>query len=82
MLEWAKCHHVTINHIQPGKPAQNGYIERFNRTYREDVLDQFWFDDLDEVRSITENWMMMYNGQRPHSSLGDKTPWEFKACCG
>lgn len=81
LLEWAQKHGVTINHIQPGKPAQNGYIERFNRTYREDVLDQYWFRDLDEVRNITEEWMMMYNGQRPHSSLNDKTPWEYIACC-
>lgn len=80
LLEWAEQHGVTINHIQPGKPAQNGYIERFNRTYREDVLNQYWFSDLEEVRGITYEWMDMYNGQRPHSSLGDKTPWEFMAC--
>ena len=80
LLEWALQHGVTISHIQPGKPAQNGYIERFNRTYREDVLDQYWFHDLDEVRDITDEWMQMYNGQRPHSSLGGKTPWEFMAC--
>lgn len=80
LLEWAQEHSVTINHIQPGKPAQNGYVERFNRTYREDVLDQYCFSELDEVRQITEDWISMYNGQRPHSSLGDKTPWEFMAC--
>ena len=79
LLEWAESHNVKINHIQPGKPAQNGYIERFNRTYREDVLDQYWFRDLDEVRDITEEWMTMYNGYRPHSALGNKTPLEFKA---
>jgi putative transposase len=81
LLEWAQEHGVEINHIQPGKPAQNGYIERFNRTYREDVLDQYWFHDLNEVRNLTEEWMTMYNGQRPHSSLGGKTPWEYMACC-
>ena len=80
LLEWAAQHGVTINHIQPGKPAQNGYIERFNRTYREDVLDQYWFSNLEEVRSITEDWMNIYNGERPHSSLGNKTPWEYMAC--
>lgn len=80
LLDWGKRQGVTISHIQPGKPAQNGYIERFNRTYREDVLDQYWFYDLTEVRNLTEEWMNMYNGQRPHSSLGNKTPWEFKAC--
>jgi putative transposase len=53
LLEWGLKHAVNINHIKPGKPAQNGYIERFNRTYREDVLDQYWFKDLQEVRNIT-----------------------------
>ncbi len=80
LLECAWQHGVTISHIQPGKPAQNGYIERFNRTYREDILDQYWFSNLEEVRDITDEWMNMYNGERPHSSLGDKTPWEFMAC--
>jgi putative transposase len=79
LLGWAEQHGVTINHIEPGKPAQNGYIERFNRTYREDVLDQYWFYDLEEVRNLTDEWMDMYNGERPHSSLGNKTPWEFMA---
>ena len=80
LMEWAEQHGVMISHIQPGKPAQNGYIERFNRTYREDILDQYWFSDLDEVRDLTEEWMIMYNGQRPHSSLGNKTPWEYMVC--
>jgi putative transposase len=78
--EWAKRKGVTINHIQPGKPAQNGFIERFNRTYREDVLNQYGFSNLQEAREITEEWMQMYNGQQPHSSRGDMTPWEYKAC--
>lgn len=43
---WAEKNGVRINPIQPGKPAQNGHIERFNRTYREDVLDQYWFSNL------------------------------------
>jgi putative transposase len=81
LLDWAEQHGITINHIQPGKPAQNGYIERFNRTYREDVLDQYLFSNLNEARKITEDWMIMYNGQRPHSSLGYKTPWEFMSSC-
>ena len=77
LSNWAKKYGVNIDYIQPGKPAQNGYIERFNRTYREDILDQYLFSNLDEVRDLTENWMMMYNGERPHSSLGYQSPWEF-----
>ena len=77
LMDWGAVHGVIIDHIMPGSPAQNGYIERFNRTYREDILDQYLFENLDEVRDLTTQWQQMYNGQRPHSSLNDQTPWEF-----
>ena len=52
---WANHKHIELLHIQPGKPAQNTYIERFNRTDREDVLDAYLFDDLEDVRTIAEH---------------------------
>jgi putative transposase len=76
---WAQAKQIELLHIQPGKPAQNGYIERFNRTYREDVLDAYLFDDLQEVRSITENWLETYNTIRPHEALKGLAPRQFVA---
>jgi len=74
---WAKEKHIELLHIQPGKPAQNAYIERFNRTFREEVLDAYLFDDLQEVRHITENWLETYNTIRPHEALQGLAPRQF-----
>jgi putative transposase len=74
---WAQDHHIELLHIQPGKPAQNAYIERFNRTYREGVLDAYLFDDLEEVRMITESWLQEYNTIRPHEALKGISPRQF-----
>jgi putative transposase len=77
MITWAEAHNIELEFIQPGRPMQNGFIERFNRTYREAVLDQFVFNTLSEVRERTEQWMREYNEERPHESLGDLTPKEY-----
>ena len=74
---WAKEHQIELRHIQPGKPAQNAYIERFNRTYREEVLDAYLFDTLEEVRQITESWLKDYNKIRPHEALQGLSPCQF-----
>lgn len=73
---WAKNQGMAIQYIQPGKPNQNAYIERFNRTYREELLDQHLFARLEDVREATYWWMIEYNEERPHDSLGDLTPQE------
>lgn len=72
--KWAKLKGIEILFIQPGKPAQNGFIERFNRTFREDILDMHLFDSLTEVNRITKNWLFKYNNERPHESLNGLTP--------
>lgn len=79
MAAWAEDHKVNIEYIQPGKPARNGFVERFNRTYREEVLDAYLFYSLHEVRRITTDWLHEYNTIRPHASLGNLTPYEFVA---
>ncbi|MGK2873867.1 MAG: integrase core domain-containing protein [Alphaproteobacteria bacterium] len=71
---WAKANGVALQYIQPGKPNQNAYIERFNRTFREEVLDPHLFARLDDVREAAHGWMIEHNELRPHDSLGDQTP--------
>lgn len=57
---------------------QNGYIERFNRTYRQAVPNAHLFEDLMQVRILSEDWMMDYNQRRPHESLGNRTSIAYK----
>lgn len=75
--QWSNERQIKIQFIQPGKPMQNGYIERFNRLYREAVLDAYLFFDLDQVRQLTAEWMEEYNLRRPHESLDNLTPDEW-----
>jgi putative transposase len=74
---WAEANNVKILFIQPGKPMQNAYVERFNKTYRTEVLDHYLFFSLDEVRKVTNDWIEDYNQHRPHGSLGNHPPIEF-----
>jgi putative transposase len=74
--QWAKHAGMAIQYIQPGKPNQNAYIERFNRTFREELLDQHLFAKLDDVREAAYWWMIEYNEERPHDALDDLTPLE------
>jgi putative transposase len=70
----AEIEHIPI---QKGKPMQNGFIERFNRSYREGVLDAYILSSISQAREETEIWMDDYNNHHPHNSLGDKTPSEY-----
>lgn len=77
LAEWAEDHSIDLDFIQPGKPTQNSYVERFNRTYRDEVLNMYVFRTLTEVREVTEKWIREYNEERPHDALNDLTPWEY-----
>ncbi|KAB0663828.1 IS3 family transposase [Oryzomonas japonica] len=76
-VAWAETNGMAIQYIQPGEPNQNAYIERFNRTYREELLSMYLFNNLSEVREETYWWRNDYNELRPHDSLGDMTPAEY-----
>ena len=69
LAEWAEDKAIKLEFIKPGTPTQNAYIERFNRTYRTEILDFYLFKSLNEVREITEKWVREYNEERPHESL-------------
>ncbi len=77
LAEWAKRRNIVLQFIQPDKPTQNAFIERFNRIYRTEILDCYAFDTLDEVRRMTEEWIQRYNHERPHESLGRIPPIQF-----
>lgn len=76
--QWAEDKGIEIKYIQPGKPNQNGFIERFNRTYREDILDAYIFTSLEQLQIITESWIDDYNISHPHQSLNSNSPVGFK----
>lgn len=76
--DWAIRNNVKWDFIQPGKPMQNGYCERFNGTFRYEVLDAYIFDSLAEARMIIKDWVTEYNYERPHSRLQGLTPMQYE----
>ena len=75
---WCKNNDIEIQYIQPGRPMQNGFIERFNRTFRQDILDAYLFDDITQVNKLAQEWQHDYNYSRPHEALGGVPPMKYK----
>ena len=76
-LEWvSRCSGMRRHYIDPGKPQQNAFIESFNGSLRDELLNEEIFDSLDDARRKLALWRYDYNTIRPHSSLGNKTPAE------
>ena len=74
LMEWAEDKGITLTYIQPGKPQQNAYVERYNRTVRHEWLDLHIFETIEEVQNIATEWLWTYNHERPNMGNGGLTP--------
>ena len=77
LQQWCVENQIRLQFIQPGKPMQNGFVERNNGSLRKELLDAYLFYSLPEVRQMAQEWQQDYNYQRPHESLGNIPPVEF-----
>lgn len=76
--EFMQTNEIKPQFIQPGKPTQNAYIERFNRIFRTAVLNAYLFDDINQVRALAGTWLDDFNRNHPHKSLFGLSPIEFR----
>lgn len=74
LQQWCQENQITLHYIQPGRPMQNAYIERKNGSLRRELLNAYLFNSLAEVRIMVEEWRIDYNTERPHKSLGYRSP--------
>ena len=74
LLAWAEKRGISIQYIQPGKPQQNAYVERYNRTVRHEWLDQYIISSIEEAQNYATQWLWTYNNERPNMALGGITP--------
>ena len=73
-IGWAQSHGIRHILIEPGRPMQNGYIESFNGKFRDELLNEHWFETLHQARTAMADWRKDYNEVRPHSSVGRIAP--------
>ena len=74
LRDWANSQQITLLYIQPGKPTQNAYIERFNRTARHEWLDLHLFKSVAHAQLLATQWLWTYNNERPHTAIGGVPP--------
>lgn len=77
MASWCEAKEIELAYIEPGKPQQNGFAERFNGSFRREFLNAYLFEDLDQVRDMAWFWRLDYNDERPHESIGNIPPAEY-----
>ena len=76
---WAERNDIRIEYIQPGKPTQNAYVERFNRTVRHEWLDLVNFESIEQAQLLATQWLWAYNNERPNSAVGGVPPRSVKS---
>ncbi len=74
LMEWAANQGIALSHIQSGKPQQNAYVERYNRTVRNEWLDQYIIESIEEAQEFATQWLWAYNNERPNMGPGGVTP--------
>ncbi len=74
LMGWAASQGIALSHIQPGKPQQNAYVERYNRTVRHEWLDQYIIENIEEAQEFATEWLWTYNNERPNMGIGGVTP--------
>jgi putative transposase len=80
-VAWCEERGITLIHIQPSRPMQNGHVESFNARLRDECLNASWFVNLADAKRKIESWRNEYNAERPHRSLDYRTPAEFAKAC-
>jgi putative transposase len=77
LQQWCETKNIELQYIQPGKPTQNAFIERKNGSMRRELLNAYLFNNLSEVRELSQEWRIDYNEERPHKSLGYLSPIKY-----